>query len=197
MFQIWTPEIEVENVVEMTAASGLSGGDNFVMMNGCNGMNSFKASYKLKTSCPLDFRYYPFDRQVSSSSFNSSYRTKNLHAFTFVEECSVAFEMESDDNEKKENPILEWKTTPRLLSSRGKSAMLNDWQRKAFFCTNCTGNNYLLLKFILKVRLLTQIDNRIINNTLCHDHGKYLCYTFSTLHQEMLFKSWGHRQDQS
>ena len=64
MHEIWIPEIEVPNIVEKTADLGLSGGSNFVIMDGCSGLNTLVVSYQLENSCPLDFSYYPYDRQV-------------------------------------------------------------------------------------------------------------------------------------
>ena len=67
--KIWIPEVEVSNIVQKTANLGLSGGANFVIMDGCSGMNTLVVSHKLEMSCPLDFTYYPFDRQVHTIIF--------------------------------------------------------------------------------------------------------------------------------
>ena len=62
--QIWIPEVQVDNFVGKTNNWGLSGGSSAVTMQGCEGKGRIKVSYQLEVSCPLDFKNYPFDRQV-------------------------------------------------------------------------------------------------------------------------------------
>ena len=42
VLQIWIPEIGMDNIVEKTADSGLSGGNDLIVIDGCSGTNTLQ-----------------------------------------------------------------------------------------------------------------------------------------------------------
>ncbi len=60
---LWKPPIKVVNLKEVFDRDFLYDASGYSFVNGCSGRVGIHGSVRYSVSCPLDFKYYPFDQQ--------------------------------------------------------------------------------------------------------------------------------------
>ena len=127
-----------------------------MIMQGCQGQGNIIASYQLEVSCPLDFTYYPFDRQVKILQY---YHSAHPTEITF-KTCELEFSLPDNGLEdvSVEKLVLMWKDDPKIITNPAlHDGLMNDWDRSAKFynggddCVRCEKDK-LRMHFILTVR---------------------------------------------